>query len=174
MIGRCNFILDNDQVCNKTFYLHGIIFLNPETPGTIERVDLCKLHYESLTDDHTQRIRQFQMQLKNMIAQNERQRLIAKKNDIPYNDTIIWQKISDLRSLLSHINTTECKNYLCMADISKIDQYKKIYTVITLKPSNKIQFKFYFCSLKCFNSFRSRCGIVMPIQKGQMVLSTSQ
>ena len=170
MIGRCNYLLDNDQVCNKTYYLQGIVFLNPETPGTIERVDLCKPHYDSITDDHTQRVRGLQMSLKNTISENEKRRKIARANDTFYEESLMRRKIADLRELLSHINISECKNYLCMADISKIDQYQKIYTVITLKPSNKIQFKFYFCSLKCFNVFKARCGISVPILKGQKVL----
>lgn len=171
MLGTCNYILDNDQRCNKTFSLHGIIFLNPETPGTIERIDLCEKHYGMITDDHTQRVRGFQMSLKNTISENEKRKKIARSNDTFYEESLMRRKIVDLRELLSHINISECKNYLCMADISKIDQFKKIYTVITLKPSNKIQYKFYFCSLKCFNSFKARCGISIPILHGQLILN---
>uniref|UniRef100_A0AAT9JG46 ORF12 n=1 Tax=Nitrosopumilaceae spindle-shaped virus TaxID=3065433 RepID=A0AAT9JG46_9VIRU len=171
MIGTCNFIDDNDNRCNKTYNLQGIIFLNPETPSIIERIDLCKLHYGMITDDHTQRVRAFQMALKNTISENQKRKQIARANDTFYEESLMLRKIADLRELLSSINVSECKNYLCMANISKIDQYKKIYTVITLKPSNKVQYKFYFCSLRCFNIFKARCGILQPIQHGQMILN---
>ena len=170
MLGNCNYILENNQVCGKTYHLHGIIFLNPESPGTIQRIDLCKQHYEMITDDHTQRVRGFQLSLKNTMSENEKRRKIARDNDMPYEESLMKRKIADLRELLSHINVAECKNYLCMKDISKIDQFQKIYTVITLKPSNKVHYKFYFCSLKCFNMFKARCGVYVPILRGQHTL----
>lgn len=169
MTGRCNFRLDNDQVCNSTHYLHGIIFLNPESPGTIERIDLCKFHYGILTDNHTQTVRELQMRLKNTIQENENRRKLARSLDTYYNDIPMRKIITDTRALLQ-LTQMQCKNYLCNADLSSVDRYSKVYTVITIKPSNKLHYKFYFCSLRCFNSFKARCGLPVPILRGQLSL----
>jgi len=170
MLGSCNFILDNDQRCKSTYNIHGIIFLNPETPGTLERIDLCKLHHDHLTEEHTQRVREYQMKINNLIVENIKRKKIARANDTYYDESIIKRQIDDTRIILKQITILECKNYFCNADLSKIDKYKKVYTAITLKSSNKKCFVFYFCSNKCFNSFKARCGLVIPIKLGQLQL----
>lgn len=164
--------MDNDQRCNKTWQLHDIYLKDPNSPSSSLLLNLCKTHYDFLTDETTHRIRDFQRKILNLEAEKARLRHTAKEYDTYYDGTKIQQKIDDLKVLSRKIQGGECKNYYCMQDLTKLERESKLYSAHTFKPSGRRQFSFYFCSLKCFNIFKAKCGLQVPILKGQHILNS--
>lgn len=170
MQGSCNFIDENNNRCNKTYQLHSLYFKDP-TSNTPEFADLCKWHYDKITDELIERTRGFQMKLANMISENARLTKIARANGVYHANSNIQQKISDMKDLIRKVQNNECKNYFCNANLSHLERYQKVYSVHAFKPSGRRHYSFYYCSFKCFNIMRAKCGLYIPLSNGQMVLN---
>lgn len=170
-LGSCNFINEYNNRCNRTYELHNMQFRDPYSISTIEQCDLCKTHYDQVTSDTVERVRGFQMKLSNMIAESSRLTRIAKENDTYYKNDAMQQKIEKLKELIRTIQNDECKNYFCNQNLRQLNREQRLFSVSTFRQSGRRQYTFYFCSLKCFNIFKGRCGITTEIFKGQMVLS---
>lgn len=112
------------------------------------------------------------MKLSNMISEQARLRRIARENDVFRDNTIIQLKIEDLKSLIKKLQNNECKNFFCNQDLTRLEPGKKLYSVSTFRSSGRRHYTFYYCSLRCFNIIRSRCGLVVPIVSGQSTLSS--
>lgn len=170
MLGKCSFLLENGDHCNKTFQLHNLYFRDPYAIITSDLIDLCKWHYDEIVLLFTDRVKQLQMKLSNMISEQARYRKIARDNGVYRSNETQEQRIQDLKELIKRITSTECKNFLCMANLTRLERYSKLYSVHLFKQSGRRQFTFYFCSLKCFNIIRSKCGLHVPILQGQHTL----
>lgn len=171
LLGTCNFLDDKGNRCNKTYNLHSLYFRDPYSPTSSQFIDLCKWHYDAITADTTERIRGFQMKLSNLISESARLRKIARENGTYIRNEVMTQKIEDLKALIKKITTNECKNFFCMANLRELERYAKLYSVHTFKPSGRRHYTFYYCSLKCYNIMRARCGLPVPIHQGQTMLN---
>lgn len=145
-------------------------FRNPYSHESSQFIDLCGYHYDNLTSETTERIRALQMKLSNMISENARLQKIGRDNGVYHRNDALKLKIDDMRALIKKLTINECKNYFCNADLHKLENKVKLYSLHTFKPSGRRHYTFYYCSLKCFNIIRARCGIKVPIQQGQMIL----
>jgi len=172
ILGSCNFINDYNNRCNRTYQLHNIQFRDPYN-SIIEQVDLCKTHYDQITSDTIQRVRDFQMQLANMIAENARLKRLAKENDTYIRNDARDQKVESLKELIRRVQNDECKNYFCNFNLRQLPERQKLFSASSFKPSGRRHYTFYYCSLKCFNIMKGRCGITTEIFKGQTILEVS-
>src|SRR5690348_15608458 len=111
MLGRCNYLIDNGEHCNKTFQLHNLYFRDPYAVVSGELVDLCKAHYEEIVLIFTDRVKQLQIKLSNLISEQARYRKIARENGVYHNNQIQLQRIEDLKELIKKITSGECKNF---------------------------------------------------------------
>lgn len=171
MLGSCSFIEDNGNFCNRTYLLHNLFFRDPYAVGSPELTDICKRHYEILTGESLERIRGFQMKLANMISEAARLRKIALANGVYLDNNATQQKIEDLKALIKKIQNSECKNFFCNNDLTKLERFTKLYSVHAFKPSGRRHYTFYYCSLKCYNIMRAKCGLKVPFIQGQTVLN---
>lgn len=170
MLGSCFYLFDSRARCNRTYNLHTILFRNPESPSFIEQVDLCKPHYEEIIGQMTEYVRQFQMDLTNLISKSARDRKIARENGIYRSNDFVYKKIEDLKALIKRTQNDECKNFLCRQNLRDLDMSRKLFSVHTFKQSGRRHYSFYFCSLKCYNFMKARCGLPVAILKGQTTL----
>lgn len=173
MIGSCNAINTYGNRCNSMYQLHNLLFRKPDAPTDLELVDLCKTHYDQLTTNFQERIKENTMKISNLIAQKARERRLAKDAGNYYDDKRIQQKIDDTIEFQKYVQTRECRNFLCMKDLTKLNINEKLYSVHSFRLDGRRQFTFYFCSLSCFNFMRGQCGIKTLIQKGQTQLEVS-
>ena len=171
MLGSCNYLNENDVRCNKTYGLHNLFFRDPYAPASSQFIDLCKWHYDIIIGEMTERVKGFQMKLVNMISEAARLRRIARESDIYVGNSATQQKIEDLRELIKKITNNECKNIFCMQNLRQLEQKQRIYSVHTFKPSGRRHYTFYYCSLKCYNIMRAKCGLPVPIMHGQHTLN---
>lgn len=170
MLGSCSCLTINNNRCNGTYQLHTLIFRDPYAPSNLEQADICKAHYDQLCLNMLERIRENTMKIANLISQKSRERKIAKEYGNFYNETRIQQKIEDLIEQQKHMQTRECRNFLCMKDLTTLDQNEKLFSVHSFALNGKRQYTFYFCSLKCFGFMKGQCGIKIPINTGQTIL----
>lgn len=142
MLGSCNYLNENNVRCNKTYNLHNLFFRDPYAPTSSQFVDLCKWHYDLIVGEMTERTRQFQMKLSNMISEAARSRKIARENGIYHRNDNITQKIEDLKELIKKITSNECKNIFCMQNLRQLEQRQRIYSVHAFKPSGRRHTRF--------------------------------
>ena len=167
----CNFVYDNGSKCISTYLLHSLYFRDPYSETIPVFVSLCQKHYQVITGELNEHVREYQMKVSNLISQNARNRRTAKEFDTYYDSTMARQKIEDLQALIKKIQNNECRNYFCKADLTKLGQFDRLFSVHTFKPSGRRHYSYYFCSLKCFNIMKGKCGISSMIQRGQTTLS---
>lgn len=171
MLGSCNVILENGNRCNRNFNLNNLIFRDPYSPSFIETVDLCSYHYKELLNDVYEDIYSRQRQIQNLIAQAQTYREEGTKYGIFYDTRQIQAKIEYIKNQIQTQLNNECKNYFCHANLQKIGSNNKIYSITTFRQSGKRHHTLYFCSLKCYNIIKSRTGLKVPINSGQLSLS---
>lgn len=165
----CNAILENNQKHGSTWNLHEVYFRDPFDRRNCESIDMCEYHYNDVMKVMNERVVDFARKRDNLISERNRERATAKEYDTYYLD-IKQPKIEDLRKLVRKMMNNECRNIFCLQDLTKLDKDKKIYTVHTFRPSGKRHYTFNFCSIKCFNGMKGRCGIRMMIQNKQRTL----
>jgi hypothetical protein len=170
MLGSCNYYLDNNRRCGRTWQLYNLLFFNPFAPSYVESIHLCKIHHDQLASELQERTLEFKIRLSNLIAQKAREQKLAKDNDNYYNPIFIQRKIDDLLALKKQIQTNECRNYLCMRNFDKLGENEKLYSVNTFSPKGRRQYTFYFCSLKCYNFIKGKCGLPVAIKQAQHTL----
>ena len=165
----CNHLSEFGRTCNSTYGTHDVYFRDPNAPSTLEYIQLCKTHYDIIEEELTHRIKEFQMKISNLIAETARERKLAKEagNEYYYNPGLKLQRIEDLKELIKRIKYEECKNYFCNNSLKSDNRDDKIYSVTTFSNNGKRHHTFYFCSLKCFNIIKGKCGIQTQIHRGQ-------
>lgn len=111
------------------------------------------------------------MKLANLIAEAGRLRRIAREYDTYVNNDALQLKIEDLKALIKNTQNNECKNMFCNQNLRQLEQKEKIYSVHVFKPNGRRWYSFYYCSLKCFNNMKGKCGLYVPLSTGQTVLN---
>lgn len=168
-LGSCNYMYDDGRRCSKTYNLHNFFFRDPNSLTSSIFIDLCKWHTDEICGNIVARTKDFQMKLTNLIAESARLRRIARENDTYYNNMMIQQKIEDLRELIKKVQNNECKNFFCNANLKNI--HDKLYSVHVFKPGGRRWYTFYYCSLRCYNNMKAKCGLPIALTSGQTVLN---
>ncbi len=170
MRDSCNYIDLNGRRCDKTYQLHEFYFRDPYHNSNCFSVDLCKWHADAELLRTTTRLKELQLKLTNLIAESARLRRIAKENDTYANNETKQQRIEDLKELIKKVQSNECKNDFCNQNLRQLENKSKLYSCHIFKPSGRRWYSFYFCSEKCFNIFKGRCGIETLLSTGQTTL----
>jgi hypothetical protein len=171
MLGSCNYLNENNNRCNKTFSLNNLFFRDPYAPTNSQFVDLCKWHYEEIIRFYNDEIQEMQRERDNLRVMMKEVQIIAKKSDIYYKNDADQMRYDNLRALIKIFTTAQCKNIFCKQRLSVMGRDKKIYSVHTFKSNGKRHYSFYFCSLKCYNIVRAKCGLPVPLLQGQHTLN---
>lgn len=169
---NCNYILESDQRCGSTFLLHEIYFRDPENKSNRQFTYICKTHYDQIMREMTEKIKTLTFKRDNLIAERNKERIIAQQNDQRYNDQK-QQKIEDLRIIIKKILTNECRNIFCMKTLQGNNERMKFFSAHTFLPNGKRHYTFYFCSNRCMQSLRGKCGIITLTIHGQRTLSNT-
>lgn len=170
MLGTCYYIKDNYQRCSSTFNLHNILFRDPYSPGFIQSVDICELHYRYLIEELMGDQKDKQRKIEKLRYEIATYKKVGKENDIYYDTKPIYAEIEQQREFIKYQLNNECKNIFCRKNLSILNKGEKLYSVTTFSQNGKRHYTFYFCSLKCYNIMKGKCGIATKIHSGQLTL----
>lgn len=171
MLGYCNYLNDLNNRCARTNQLHDLLFRDPYSPSFIQVIQLCDFHYREITTELTERISNYRIEIKNKKFEIAKFKEAEKQHDVYYDKGRIYQQISDMESFIRNTLMNECKNFFCKRNLNELKSIgAKIYSVTTFNQSGKRHYTFYYCSLKCFNTMKGKCGISIPIHSGQLSL----
>lgn len=171
MLGSCNALTDYNRRCDRTFDLSNLIFRDPFHPSTLETADLCKFHYNGIVGELNEHIDEYKRKIKNLKFQISTYKQAQKQNDTYYDTNLIQSKIDDIRTLIKNQLLNECKNIFCRQNLRQLERYSRLYSVHTFRPNGRRHYTFYFCSVKCFNIMKGKCGFSSPIIRGQTTLN---
>ena len=77
-----------------------------------------------------------------------------------------YQVVNDKYRIKNRISNYLCRNIICGIQLTNKNRF-----VATVFHSNgKFRHYFYFCSIRCYNTFRAFCGLNVPIITGQLTL----
>ncbi len=154
---RCDYLDMHNERCGKKFEVRFILFRDPEKRET-EEVALCPAHFgEVIEEPLLVPLRHLNFKLSNMIGKNNRERLIAKSNDVPFNYDERKQQVDHLRKEIIHEHSYKCCNVLCG---NPLQSNSKVFAMLIFGHSGKQQNKFYLCSAECYQKMRHRTGLI--------------
>jgi len=133
--------------------------MNPYIISDVELAQVCKYCYDRIIKELNGNIVSLIRTRDNLQIVAGREKVLASKaGNLYYKDTK-RQKIEDLTKLIKEIAMNQCRNDLCMKNLTKLPQDSKLYSVSTFKPYGKRHHTFYLCSLNCFKRMKAIFGI---------------
>lgn len=160
---RCNFLLEDEQ-CNNTKGLTTITILDPEN-YIIEQSHLCQTHSNIIIGRYMKSYTDIQREIKF---------LLEERRD--YRPTIYDQKsiksvnevVKDKYKIKNQISNKICRSLICDNAIYSNQQR---YTATAYHSTGLMRHYFYFCSLKCINTFKASMGLMIPILQKQLTFT---
>lgn len=160
----CNHIDEDNNRCGYHYELKYLLFRDPVSKQSNE-IAICPRHFgENVEEPLILPIKKLSYKRDNLIAQEKRERAIAKRNDmvlIPTKRIQIDAVREEIRKKLS----LTCSNILCGTSISKLNP---VYSMIVISNLGKISYKFYFCSRNCWDKMRIRTGALKPVTRKEI------
>ncbi len=160
----CHHIDEFNNRCDYKYELKYLLFRDPISKQSNE-ISICLRHFgETVEEPLILPIKKLSYKRDNLIAQEKRERAIAKRNDmvlIPTKRIQIDAVREEIRKKLS----LKCSNILCGTSISKLNP---VYSMIVISTLGKISYKFYFCSRDCWDKMRIRTGALKPVTRKEI------
>ncbi len=154
---RCDYLFDNNERCGKDFQVVYVLFRDPMSRKT-EEVALCPRHFgENIEEPLMIPIKQLRYKLSNLIARNNRERSIAKANEVPFNYDERKGEVDQLKKKIQHEIAYKCSNVICGKALVSSDP---VWAMLIVSHLGKVSFKFYLCSEECYNKMRHRVGLI--------------
>lgn len=154
---RCDYLYENNSRCGEKFHVKYVLFRDPESRKT-EEVALCPRHFdENVEEPLINPIKKLRFKLSNMIARNNRERKLAKGNDVPFNYDERRGEVDKLQKTIQHEIAYKCANVICG---NALQSNNPVWAMLVVNPNGKVSFKFYLCSVECYNKMRHRTGLI--------------
>ena len=154
---RCDYLYDNNERCGEKFQVKYVLFRDPESRKT-EEVALCPRHFgENIEEPLIVPIQRLRFKMGNLIARNNRERKLAKGNDVPFNYDERRGEVDKLKKNIQHEIAYKCSNVICG---TALQSNKPVWAMLVVNPNGKVSFKFYLCSIECYNKMRHRVGLI--------------
>jgi len=160
----CHYVDENNNRCDHKYELRYLLFRDPISRETSE-VSICPRHFTEFVDEPLIRpVKKLSQKRDNLIAKQNRERAIAKRNDVILLPTY-RVKIDDIREQIRRQLSYKCSNILCGTSISTLNP---VYSMMVISSLGKISYKFYFCTKSCFDKMRIRTGAMKPVTRKEI------
>ena len=154
---RCDFLYENNERCGQKYQILYVLFRDPES-RTTEEVALCPTHFgENIEEPLIIPIKKLRFKLGNLIARNNRERQIARSNEVPFNYDERKGEVDQLQKKIQHEIAYKCSNVICGKALQSGDP---VWAMLIVTGLGKVSFKFYLCSIECYNKMRHRVGLI--------------
>jgi len=125
----CHYVDVNNNRCDHKYELRYLLFRDPISRETNE-ISICPRHFTELVDEPLIRpVKKLSMKRDNLIAKQNRERAIAKRNDVILLPTYRVQ-IDDIREQIRRQLAYKCSNILCGTSISTLNP---VYSMMIVK-----------------------------------------
>ena len=154
---RCDYLFNNNVRCGKDYLTVFVLFRDPITRQS-EEVALCPRHFgEEIEEPLIIPIKKLRYKLSNLIARNNRERTIARSNEVPFNYDERKGEVEQLQKKIQHEIAYKCSNVICGKALISSDP---VWSMLVVSSLGKVSFKFYLCSVECYNKMRHRVGLI--------------
>lgn len=154
---RCDYLYENNVRCGVQYDIVYVLFRDPLSRQK-EEVALCPRHFgENIEEPLIIPIKKLRFKLGNLIARNNRERTIAKSNDVPFNYDERKGEVEQLQKKIQHEIAYKCSNVICGKALQLGDP---VWAMLVISHLGKVSFKFYLCSVECYNKMRHRVGLI--------------
>jgi hypothetical protein len=156
----CSFLDINNHKCDVKHDLKYLLFRDPNTRQHQE-IELCTHHFgETVQEPLILPVEKLRRKLDNLMARNNRERQIAKKNEVPFNYKERQGQVDHVRKAIQRQLSFKCSNVICGTSLSTLNP---LYSMMVISGLGKVSYKFYFCTKACWDKMRIRTGVLKPI-----------
>lgn len=156
----CSYLNINNERCGHKFELKCLLFRDPNSREHQE-IEICTRHFgETVEEPLILPVKKLRMKLDNLIARNNRESAIAKKNEVPFNWTERKGEVDRVRKQIQRQLSFKCSNVICGTSLSTLNP---LYSMMVISGLGKVSYKFYFCTKACWDKMRMRTGVIKPV-----------